>query len=411
MVFWLIASGMLLVAFAIIFPPLWRAQTLNKTDDLDQRNIKIARERLAELKANLDNGGINQAQYDEQESELELALSDDLAISHQQTVSFRQGRWLVYVLAVAIPSLSIALYLDLGDYGAITRSKAPMSQEATNMPSPEAINGMVAKLAEKLKAEPNNLEGWQMLGRSYKVMKKFPEAVDALSHAYALAQDNVEVLLQYAEALMLANNNSWVGRPDELVKKVLLQQPDNLNALWFAAMATAQQGDKPSAVNYLRKLEALLPSDSPDKKELQALIANTAQQAVIPSEVVSQKPQVATKSGVSVGVQVSLDDALKTQTNPEDTVFIYAQAITGPKMPLAIIQKRVSDLPLTVTLTDAEAMLPAMKLSQFNQVRLLARITKTGSAMPMAGDLLGTVESADTAKQQKYQIVINDYVK
>ncbi len=411
MVFWLIASAMMLIAFAIIFPPLWRAQTLNKTDDLDQRNIKIARERLAELKANRDSGGINQAQYDEQESELELALSDDLAISHQQTVSFRQGRWLVYVLAVAIPFLSIALYLDLGDYGAITRSKAPMSQEATNMPSPEAINGMVVKLAEKLKAEPNNLEGWQMLGRSYKVMKKFPEAVDALSHAYALAQDNGDVLLQYAEALMLANNNSWVGKPDELVKKVLTQQPDNLNALWFAAMATAQQGDKPSAVNYLRKLEALLPSDSPDKKELQALITNTAQQAGIPSEVVSQKPQVAAKSGISVGVQVSLDDALKTQTNPEDTVFIYAQAITGPKMPLAIIQKRVSDLPLSVTLTDAEAMLPAMKLSQFNQVRLLARITKTGSAMPVAGDLLGTVESADTAKQQKYQIVINDSVK
>lgn len=409
MVFWLIVSVMILIAFAIILPPIWRTYSLNNTDDLDQRNIKIARERLAELKTNYASGGINQTQYEEQEAELELALSDDLSIQKQQAISPTQGRWLVYVLAVVVPCLSMALYFSLGDFGAITRSREPAAQEAANMPSPEAINGMVAKLAEKLKAEPNNIQGWQMLGRSYKVLKKYPEAVSALSHAYDLAKDSPEVVLQYAEALMLANSNNWAGKPDELIKNVLVQQPENLNALWFAAMATAQQGDKPSAVKYLRKMVGLLPADSPDRKELETLIANAGQESVNPAPVNPKTTDGVGKGAVTV--EVSLAASLTSQTSPEDTVFVYAQAMSGPKMPLAISKKRVVDLPFTVSLSDADAMLPAMKLSQFKQVRLLARVSKTGSAMPITGDLLGTLENAEIARQQNYQIVINESVK
>jgi cytochrome c-type biogenesis protein CcmH len=411
MVFWLIVSVMILVAFAIILPPIWRTYSLNNTDDLDQRNIKIARERLAELKTNYASGGINQAQYEEQEAELELALSDDLSIQKQQAISPTQGRWLVYVLAVVVPCLSIVLYFSLGNFGAITRSRDPAPQEAANMPSQEAINGMVAKLAEKLKGEPNNIEGWQMLGRSYKVLKKYPEAVSALRHAYDLTKDSPDVVLQYAEALMLANNNNWSGKPDELIKKVLVQQPENLNALWFAAMATAQQGDKPSAVKYLRKMVDLLPIDSPDRKELETLIANAGQE---PTKTESANPKIADsvdKVTGGVNVQVSLAAALIPQTSPDDTVFVYAQAVSGPKMPLAISKKRVADLPFTVNLSDADAMLPTMKLSQFKQVRLLARVSKTGSAMPVSGDLLGALENAEIARQQNYQIVINDSIK
>ncbi|WP_411728229.1 c-type cytochrome biogenesis protein CcmI [Methyloglobulus sp.] len=406
-VFWLVAAVMVLIALLIILPPLWRKQDSTTIDDLDQRNIRIARDRLAELKANKAAGGISQSQYDEQVAELELALSDDLELANP-TNTQSQGRWLVYVLVATIPVLSAALYWTLGDYQAITHINEP-NQAASEAPSPEAINKMVAGLAEKLKAKPKNLEGWLMLGRSYKMLQRYPEAVDAFAHAYQLAGEKAEVMLPYAEVLALMNEGNWAGKPQELVRKVLALDPDNLNGLWLSALASAQQGDKKSAIGFLRKLEAVLPPESTEKQQIHELIANT--ESELGNAVPAKSVQPDSPSAVSVTIQVSLATELKTVANPEDTVFIYAQALSGPKMPLAIIRKQVSELPLSVSLTDADSMIPNMKLSNFKQVRLLARISKSGNAMPQAGDSIGVVDEANLEDNNAHKIVINDRVK
>ena len=407
-VFWLVAGVMILVAFLIVLPPLWRKRDNSTPDDLDLRNIRIARDRLVELKANKESGGISQVQYNEQVVELEQALSDDLELANSSGNMQNQGRWLVYVLGVAIPVLSAALYWTLGNYQAISHSNE-LNQADSGVPSPEAINKMVVGLAEKLKAEPNNLKGWLMLGRSYKVLEKYPEAINAFAHAYQLVGDKAEVMLPYAEVLALSNDNNWTGKPDELVKKALALEPDNLNGLWLSAMASGQQGDKKSAIGFLRKLEALLPAESPDKQQIHEIITNT--EGELTNAAPATSVQSAASPGVSVDVQVSLGKELQPTVNPEDTVFIYAQALSGPKMPLAIIRKQARELPLSVSLTDAESMLPNMKLSSFKQVRLLARISKSGSAMPQPGDLIGVIEQANLADSHPYKIVINDQVK
>jgi cytochrome c-type biogenesis protein CcmH len=399
---------MILVAFLIVLPPLWRKRDNSTPDDLDLRNIRIARDRLVELKANKESGGISQVQYNEQVVELEQALSDDLELANSSGNMQNQGRWLVYVLGVAIPVLSAALYWTLGNYQAISHSNE-LNQADSGVPSPEAINKMVVGLAEKLKAEPNNLKGWLMLGRSYKVLEKYPEAINAFAHAYQLVGDKAEVMLPYAEVLALSNDNNWTGKPDEMVKKALALEPDNLNGLWLSAMASGQQGDKKSAIGFLRKLEALLPAESPDKQQIHEIITNT--EGELTNAAPATSVQSAASPGVSVDVQVSLGKELQPTVNPEDTVFIYAQALSGPKMPLAIIRKQARELPLSVSLTDAESMLPNMKLSSFKQVRLLARISKSGSAMPQPGDLIGVIEQANLADSHPYKIVINDQVK
>jgi cytochrome c-type biogenesis protein CcmH len=419
MIFWFVATAMVLVALLIILPPLWRKQDNTQTDDLDQRNIKIARDRLAELKANKATGGISQDQYDEQVAELELALSDDLELVNPIVNTQTQGRWLVYVLVIAVPVLSVTLYWTLGDYQAISRIDDPnqtaqVDQAGSTVPNQEAINKMVSGLAEKLKAEPNNLEGWLMLGRSYKVLERYPDAVEAFAHAYQLAGDKADVMLPYAEALALSNNSDWVGLPKELVMKVITLEPDNVTGLWFAAVANGQQGDKKAAIGFLRKLEVLLPADSPDKKQIHDIIANTESELGNPAPdkaAPDTAAQPVEPSDISVAVQVSLSDGLQSDLKPEDTVFIYAQALSGPKMPLAIIRKQASELPLSVNLTDADSMLPNMKLSNFKQVRLLARISKSGNAMPQPGDLIGAIEEANLADHNVHKIVINDTVK
>jgi cytochrome c-type biogenesis protein CcmH len=187
-------------------------------------------------------------------------------------------------------------------------------------------------------------------------------------------------------------------------------EPDNMNALWLGGMAKAQQGDAATAIKLWKKLAALLPPGSDSRKEIQDLLA----------KIESESPKAATQpeatqsaivSSVAIDVQVSLAPELKKSASPGDTVFIYAQALTGPKMPLAIVRKQVSDLPLTVSLNDTMAMMPNMKLSNFQNVKLLARISKSGNAVSQPGDLIGVIDQVALTDKGSHKIVINGQVK
>jgi cytochrome c-type biogenesis protein CcmH len=413
-IFWLLVASMILIALLFVVMPLIKKREGIITDESSERNVQIARERLAELKANQASGGISQAQYDEQVAELELSLSDDLDAEDTGKTPLTaapQGRWLAYALIIFIPLLAIGLYGGLGDYQAIGRVNDPAQSESAagspEMPSPEVINKMVEKLANKLKSEPDNLEGWLMLGKSYKVLQRNNEAVKAYERAYQLAGDKADVMLPYAESVALAGGGDWRGKPMELVNKALTLEPENVTGLWFAAMGHAQQDDKAGSLAYLRKLLTVLPENSQDKQQIQTLIAGIEGQqngdAKPSSENKNQAPEIL--------AAISLAPELKSKVKPESTVFIYAQALSGPKMPLAIVRKRVADLPLTVTLSDTDGMLPSVKLSDFKQVKLLARVSSSGSAMPQPGDLLGVLETVETGTKEKQKISINQEIK
>ena len=407
MLFLLIAGVLILIAFLLILPPLWRKQAVQDAD-LDQRNIVIAQHRLAELKENRRSGGISQAQYEEQLADLEQALSDDLDIKSHVSSTQSQGRWVVYVLVIGIPLLAGSLYLSLGNYQAISHS-AEMAVDPDTLKMAE-INKMVDGLAEKLKNNPEDAQGWLMLGRSYKFQQQYPKAVDAFAKAYRLLGDQAEVMLLYADAIAYASDKNLAGKPTELIFKALALEPDNMNALWLGGMAKAQQGDPATAIKLWKKLAALLPPGSDSQKEIQDLLAkieSESPQAITQPEAAQQ----ANTSSVAIDVQVSLAPELQKSASPGDTVFIYAQALSGPKMPLAIVRKQVSDLPLTVSLNDTMAMMPNMKLSNFANVKLLARISKSGNAISQPGDLIGVIDEVALTDKSDHKIVINGQVK
>jgi len=415
-IFFLIASGMVLVSFAFVLQPLWRkshAVIVDAPVDQDQRNIMIARQRLVELEEQRRTGVLTQSQYDEQFVELEQALSDDLDIKSKVIPSTSQGRWIFYVLILAIPLLASSVYFTLGNVAAISHSEE-MAKANPQTATAEDINKMVEGLAERLKASPDDANGWLMLGRSYQQLQQFPKAVNAFANAYRLLGDQVEVMLQYAEAIAFANDKSLNGKPSELINKALTLEPENLNALWLGGMMKAQQNDRQGAIILWRKLASLLPANIPEaKKEIQNAIANLENStpgAVKQPE--SEQTETAVAANVSVAIEVSLSSDYQKSVVPEDTVFIYAQALSGPKMPLAIVRKKVSDLPIKVSLDDTMAMMPTMKLSNFEKVKLLARISKSGNAMTQPGDLIGVIEQvslSDTGKSNK--IIINSEVK
>jgi len=406
MLFLLIASVMILVAFLIVLPPLWRKYPAAISDQ-DQRNIAIARQRLAELQEQLQAGAITQALYDEQLAELELALSDDLDIESHVKTSQSTGRWMATVLLVALPVVAGSLYWALGSYQSLNQVDQPAvaSQAA---PELEKMKSMVAGLAERLQKQPDDALGWTMLGRSYKYLQEYPKAVAAFEHAYKLIGDKPEIMLLYADALAFANNEQMAGKPAELVFKALAMEPNNVTGLWLGGMAKAQTGDFVAAMDLWKKLEAQLPPGSEAQQEIQGLLAKLATQ--IPEGIAAQaeaKPVAA----ASIEVQVSLAPELQQSTNPNDTVFIYAQSLSGPKMPLAIVRKQVFELPVAVSLTDAMAMMPNMKLSNFEQVKLLARVSKSGDAMQQPGDLIGVIEQVALNDKSPHKVVINSQVK
>ncbi len=425
MLFLLIAVVMIMTAFLIVLPPLWRKHPIAPADQ-DQRNIAIARQRLAELKEQLQAGALSQEFYEEQLAELELALSDDLDIQSQVKTSQSSGRWMATVLVLAIPLAAGSLYWALGSYQLINQADQPQPAVANQAPPElEQMKSMVAGLAERLQEQPEDAQGWTMLGRSYKYLQQYPKAVEAFEHAYKLIGDKPEIMLLYADALAYANNEQMAGRPTELVFKALAMEPNNVTGLWLGGMAKAQTGDFAAAMDLWKKLEAQLPAGSDAQKEIQGLLVKLATQ--IPEGTAQAEPEQLAKTGragsqptatlppsqadVSIDVQVSLAPELQKSAGLNDTVFIYAQALSGPKMPLAIVRKQVSELPLTVNLTDAMAMMPNMKLSNFEQVKLLARVSKSGDAMQQSGDLIGIIEQIALTDKGPHKIVINSQIK
>lgn len=392
---------MILIAFLIVLPPLWRKQPVAAADQ-DQRNIAIAKQRLAELKEQLQAGALTQALYDEQRVELEQALSDDLDIQNQAKISQSSGRWMASVLVLATPLVAGSLYWTLGDYPSLSQS-----EQTAATPEMEQMEKMVAGLAERLQKQPDDAQGWTMLGRSYKYLQQNDKVVVAFERAYKLIGDQPEIMLLYADALAFVNDQQLAGKPAELVFKTLAIEPDNVTGLWLGGMAKAQAGEFVPAMDLWKKLEALLPQGSEAQQEIQDLMAKLATQ--IPEKAIQSEANTAQTA--SIDVQVSLAPELQKSAAPNDTVFIYAQALSGPKMPLAIVRKQVSELPLTVNLTDAMAMTPTMKLSNFEQVKLLARVSKSGDAMQQPGDLIGVIEQTALSDKKNHKIVINRKIK
>lgn len=395
--FWIIVAGLVLLALALIVPALLRKPTL-QDDDHSQRNIKIARQRLAELKQQLQDGILDQVQFDEQYTELQLMLNDDLEASQVNQPSSRGGHWVIPVLVLLIPGISLLLYLGLGDIHALNKAELQQTEAKTAA----NVSDMIAKLQQRLKQKPDDIEGWVMLGRSYTYLQQHQNAADVFAQLNRLKPDDAEIMLQYANSLAMARDGSMKGEPALLIAKVIQKAPDNGNALWLAGIAKAEEGDFAQAKHYWQKLIALLPPDSEALPQVQQMLT------ALDSQQTSNS--VATPS-VEIAVEVDIAPALKAKMKPEHTVFIYAQAVNGPKMPLAIVRKTLADLPVKVTLNDQNTMQGGSRLGDHRQLKIVARVSQSGQAISQPGDLIGGVELSGPFTGQVASVLINQEVK
>lgn len=384
--FGIYALILLLMALAFVVVPLMLDKTVVRESD-DSANILLAKNKLKELKAELSAGNLSQSEYAVAKQELEVGLYHDLQAAQQQQ-SASNGRWLIAPLVFVIPVISLGLYAQLGDFRAfepLAASNAPQAADPSDQ-----INAMVAKLEQRLQQQPNDVKGWLMLGRSYKAMKRFADAILALKKAQDLEPNNPDIMLQIADALAIENDGSLQGEPSELIAKALKLQPDSEIGLWLFGMSKAELGQYDEAIATWRKLQQRYQPGQPDYQEVQEMIDTALQRSGKQPE--APKPGPAAAATPTVKVQVTLDAALKAAVSPEDSVMVYVKAANGPKMPLAAVKRQVKDLPLSVTFDDSMAMMPTMKISSVDEVVVTARVSKSGNAIPQSGEPIGTAK-------------------
>jgi len=265
------------------------------------------------------------------------------------------------------------------------------------------IETMVNRLVDRLKANPDDADGWQMLARTYAALGKQQQAVDAFKQAERLRPTDPTLLSDYAVAVALNNNKDLEGEPRALIERALKANPKHPKALALAGTAAFGRKDYKLAVDYWEQLAKVEPPDSPMAQQIRESIAEARQMAGMPpvapsANTPAEAAAPAAAANAQVSGTVSLSDKLKGRVSPEDTVFVFARAAEGPRMPLAIIRKQVKDLPFDFKLDDSMAMSPAARLSSAGKVIVGARVSKSGNAMPQSGDLQGLLQNVSVGQ-------------
>jgi cytochrome c-type biogenesis protein CcmH len=308
---------------------------------------------------------------------------------------------------------SVALNSADGNGGEASTSSpdgtGPGKPHATNF---DQIAAMTEKLAARLKDNPQDTEGWAMLARSYTVLGRHPEALGAYEKAVALRTDDAVLLADYADALALKNNRSLAGEPMKVVERALKIDPRNIKALSLAGTHAFGKKDYAAAVKYWEQVVEIGPASNSLVDQVLAGLADARELAGLPPVVRLSAPKVAPTSSdrKSLSGTVRLVPSLSGDAKPEDAVYIFVRSVEGSRMPLALLQKQVKDLPVQFTLDDSMAMSPESTLSKAGNVIVSARISKSGNAMPQKGDLIGQ-STAVAVGAKDVMIEIKDIVK
>ena len=410
-------SALVIISLLFFAPTLFRTNHL-PAENYDQRNTQIARERLDELKQSLDSGELSQSEFDGLKQELEKNLAIDLSaeLQIQQDVE-NSSKPVALILMVIVPVVAVLIYMQLGQPDAIDGQASMQAQTAGPSDAQPKISMQeaVVKLADRLKEKPDDPQGWFMLARTYMVMERYDEAVKAYEKTLRLVDEDADLLVRYADALAMSNNGVLAGKPRDAIEKALSINPQHQQGLWLAGVAAIEVKQFKQALTHFLVLQPMLASNAEALSQLHQMIARTEQnlsEADIKS-VQTSLPATAVVAPVDqlgkaeIQVTVSLDDALKDKVSDQDVVFIYAKAMSGSPMPLAAVRKTVASLPITVTLNDAMAMMPAMKLSSFDKVKIGAKISKSGVAGLAAGDLFAEITNIDVKSAAQVSVAIN----
>lgn len=272
-IFWLVCAIFVAIALAFVLPPLLHG-SVRRSDEVGQKeaNIAIYRDQISELETDLANGIVSREQFDLDRDEIERRLLEDVAssvaVAAKPLKPVKEGRGVVYAVALGLPIVAVAFYLRIGNpYAAPTVANAPAPAPASaptgnGEMSQQRIEANVASLAKRLEQNPGDVAGWTMLARSYTSLAKYGEASAAYGKATGLKSDDADLWADYAFSLAMASEQKLQGKPSELIKKALQLDPQNPKALELAGSAAFEERDYKQAIEYWQKLLERVPANS-----------------------------------------------------------------------------------------------------------------------------------------------------
>ncbi|MEQ6924545.1 c-type cytochrome biogenesis protein CcmI [Pseudomonas mosselii] len=388
--FWLSAGLLLLAALAFLLLPILRGRRRQQAEqDRTALNVALYEERVAELAAQQAAGVLDEQQLANGRDE---AARELLADTERGDV-IRQGhlgKAVPLLAAVLVPTMALGLYLHFG-----AADKVELTQEFAR--APQSMAEMTTRLERAVQAQPDSAEGLYFLGRAYMAEQRPADAAKAFERAVALAGRQPELLGQWAQSLYFAADKQWSAQLQALTDEALKADPQEVTSLGLRGIAAFEGERYQEAIDFWQRLLAQLPQGDASRDALQGGIDRAADKLKAGGGKVAEMARLK--------VRVELAAALKDKVRPDDTVFIFARASNGPPMPLAAKRVTVAQLPIEVELSDADAMMPQMKLSDFAEVQLVARVSRAGQ--PTQGEWKGQSAPLATGTQGTQHVTID----
>ncbi|VXC13752.1 Cytochrome c-type biogenesis protein CycH [Pseudomonas sp. 8BK] len=390
--FWLCAGLLLLTALAFLLIPVLRARKVQAEEDRTALNVTLYQERLQELQAQHDAGALNAEQLANGRDEAARELLADTEGAQAQPAQRSLGGKIPLIAALLMPLLGYGLYQHWGAIDDLERAQTFAQQ-------PKTIEEMTARLEAAVKNDPKSAESWYFLGRTYMAQERAGDAALAFERAVDVAGREPELLGQWAQALYFTGNKQWTEQLQALTDEALKGDPAEVTSLGLLGIAAYEAGQFQQAIDRWQQLVAVLPAEDPSRLAIQGGIDRAREQLGAPAA------DAAPAASQGLTVRVALAAELQAQVQPGDAVFIFARAVSGPPMPLAVKRLSVADLPAEVSLSDSDAMMPQLKISGFEQVQLVARISRSGNAT--AGEWIGSSQPLASKTTELQQLLID----
>ena len=395
--FWVAAAGSVAVALAFVLPPLLRKRETAAKAARRDINIAVYRDQMKEMEADRGNGLLTDEQFQTAKLELEARLAEDALAKADAEMAPVASRRLGFTLAGLLPAAAFGMYFWLGNpLSLIAIAEAQANPQA----NPQAVQGehdimkMIQQVEEKTRTDPNDVAAWTMLGKTYAAVGHWPEALHAYEKAMQLKPDVPAIMTGYAEALAISRDRVLAGEPIKLVLQALEKDPDDVKGLELAGISAFQEKSYAKAAFYFKPLHKQRPPDSPyaqDILEAQKEATRLSRQALTGMDNLAEAGQdKAASGGATLRGVVDIAPALKAKLAPQDVVFLFARS-AGGGAPVAALRSTADKFPMEFELNDAMAMNPDNKLSNFKEVSLTARVSKSGQPMGGSGDLEGTL--------------------
>ena len=390
--FWLCAGLLLLTALAFLLIPVLRARKVQAEEDRTALNVTLYQERLLDLQGQHDAGALNAEQLANGRDEAARELLADTEGAQAQRTQRTLGGKIPLIAALLMPLLGYGLYQQWGAIDDVERAQAFAQQ-------PKTIEEMTARLEAAVQNDPKSAESWYFLGRTYMAQERAADAAVAFARAIDVAGREPELLGQWAQALYFSGNKQWTEQLQALTDEALKGDPAEVTSLGLLGIAAYEAGQFQQAIERWQQLVAVLPAEDPSRVAIQGGIDRAREQLGAPAA------DAAPAASQGLTVRVALAAELQAKVQPGDAVFIFARAVSGPPMPLAVKRLSVADLPAEVSLSDSDAMMPQLKISGFEQVQLVARISRSGNAT--AGEWIGSSQPLASKTTELQQLLID----